>query len=277
MEKNVFEFSDYRAFLLSRIHLGRRARRGALSSLARAMGCQVSYLSRVLKNGADLSLEQADLASRYFGLSPEEDEYFLLLVQHARAGTRSLREKMEKRLRDVETQRLDLQKRVGVKEGLNERDQARYYSHWYYAAVHVLTGIPALQTREAMARVLHLPMLKISEIVEFLKSAGLVREESGKILTGLGKIHLRKDSDMILQHHSNWRYQAIQAMERDLSQGLHYSVLVNVSKVDLEKLKTHLARFIEEFMKVVHPSADEVSRCLTIDFFSLFADSPHGY
>jgi uncharacterized protein (TIGR02147 family) len=269
MNQEIYNFSDYRSYIKCKIYNGDRAKRGELSSLAEAIPCQTSYLSRVMTGEADLSLEQADSAGKYLGLSQDENSYFLLLVQFARAGTQSLRAHFKRNITSAQEERLNLQKRVGLKQVLNKEDQATYYSLWYYAAVHVMTGIPTLQTKVAMAHELGLPQNRIAEILEFLISTRLVKEgPDGRYLTGEGRIHLKKDSKMILRHHSNWRTQAIRSMEKDLVSGIHYSVLLNTSKKDSEILRSMIAKFIEEFMKVVHPSEDEEMNCLVIDFFN---------
>ncbi|MBP9680690.1 MAG: DUF4423 domain-containing protein [Bacteriovorax sp.] len=194
---------------------------------------------------------------------------FLQLVQFARAGTPSLRAHFLRTIGLAQEERLNLQKRVGLKQVLSKEDQATYYSLWYYAAVHVMSGIPSLQTKSAMAQELGLPVSKIAEILEFLIAARLIKEgDDGKYITGEGKIHLKKDSKMILRHHSNWRTQAIRSMEKGLESGIHYSVLLNTSKKDAELLRSMIARFIEDFMKIVHPSDDEEMNCFVIDFFN---------
>ena len=264
----IFDFSTYRDFLKAKIYQKGRAQRGALSALAAAIPCQTSYLSRVMSGAADLSLEQADSVAHYFGLSPDETYFFLMLVQLARAGTASLRTQFQKVIDQAREDRLNLQKRVGVKDSISKEDQATYYSHWYFAALHVMTGIPSMQTKQAMAKELNLPLSRISEILDFLVSIGLVNEGSdGRYSTGIGKIHLKKDSPMILRHHANWRIQAIRCIEKSPDAGIHYSVLVNTSKSDSELLRSMIAQFIEKFMKVVHPSVDEEMNCFTLDFF----------
>lgn len=265
----IYNFTDYRLYIKSKIYNGERARRGELSALANFIPCQTSYLSRVLSGEADLSLEQADRAGQYLGLSQDENSFFLLLVQYSRAGTQSLRSHFKRNISIAQEERLSLHKRVGVRQVLRAEDQATYYSLWYYAAIHVMSGIPAMQTKGAMSQELGLPESRVAEILEFLISTNLVKEAAdGKFVTGEGKIHLKKDSKMILRHHSNWRTQAIRSMEKNLESGIHYSVLLNTSKKDAEILRGMIAKFIEEFMKVVHPSADEEMNCLVIDFFN---------
>ena len=269
MDKDIFSYIDYRSFIKSKIYNGERARRGELSALAEAIPCQTSYLSRVMAGDSDLSLEQADSAGRHLGFTQDENSFFILLVQYARAGTQSLRAHFKRNIDSAQEERKSLHKRVGLKQVLNKEEQAIYYSIWYYAAIHVMSGIPAMQTKAAMAEELGLPQNKVAEILEFLITTNLVKETAAeKFVTGEGKIHLKKDSKMILRHHSNWRTQAIRSMEKDLESGIHYSVLLNTSKKDAELLRGMIAKFIEEFMKVVHPSADEETNCLVIDFFN---------
>lgn len=269
MDKEIYAFTDYREYIKCKIYNGDRARRGELGALAEAIPCQTSYLSRVMAGTTDLSLEQADSAGKYLGLSQDENSYFLLLVQYARAGTQSLRAHFQRNIVTAQEERLSLHKRVGLKQVLSKEDQATYYSLWYYAAIHVMTGIPAMQTKVAMAQELGLPQNRVAEILEFLVSTNLVKETNeGRYITGEGKIHLKKNSRMILRHHSNWRTQAIRSMEKDLEAGIHYSVLLNTSVKDAEILRGMIAKFIEEFMKVVHPSVDEEMNCFVIDFFN---------
>jgi uncharacterized protein (TIGR02147 family) len=264
----IYEFFEYREFLKSRLYRGNRAQRGSLSALAGAVPCQVSYLSRVMSGAADFSAEQAESAARFLGLTSDETFYLLLLVQWARAGTASLKAQWRKRIAVAQEERVNLQKRVGVKSVIGPEDQAVYYSHWYYAAAHVMSGIPLLQTKEAMGRALGLPPSRLAEILKFLVSTGLLREEAdGRFVTGVGKIHLRRDSPMILRHHANWRTQAMRSMERNPEQGVHYSVLINTSREDADRLRAMIAQFIEEFMQVVHPSPDEEMSCFALDFF----------
>ncbi len=269
MTKEIYDFSDYRLYIKYKIYNGDRARRGELSSLAEAIPCQTSYLSRVMAGESDLSLEQADSAGRHFGLSQNENSYLLSLVQYARAGTPSLKAHFKRSIQSAQEERLSLNKRVGVKQVLSKEDQATYYSIWYYAAIHVMSGIPSLQTKQAMAQELGLSQNKVAEILEFLISTRLVKEEGdGRYVTGEGKIHLKKDSHMILRHHANWHTQALRSMEKNLDSGIFYSVLLNTSKKDAEILRGMIAKFIEDFMKVVHPSPDEEMNCFIIDFFN---------
>ena len=88
MKKALFEYSDYKLYLSDKIDGMPKHGRGERSKLAEALRCHLAYVSQVLKGEAQLSLEQADIINQYFDHSPDEADFFLLLVQAARAGTR---------------------------------------------------------------------------------------------------------------------------------------------------------------------------------------------
>src|SRR4051794_16485735 len=88
---SIFEFLDYRRFLRRHIdHLPKKGR-GEVSRIAQAAGVHPSLLSQVLTGDKNLSLEQAQIIAEYLDLTHQETEYFLLMVQHQRAGTAKLR------------------------------------------------------------------------------------------------------------------------------------------------------------------------------------------
>lgn len=75
---------------------------GFKSAMARAMACQSAYVSRVLKDQASFSLEQAERLSRLFNHSPIESKYFLTLVLRDRSGTPELRGFFEAELKQLQ-------------------------------------------------------------------------------------------------------------------------------------------------------------------------------
>ena len=58
MDKNVFEFKSYKAYLEFRVG-GYRERRGLKTRVATAMGCQPTFVTQILNGTVHMSLEQA--------------------------------------------------------------------------------------------------------------------------------------------------------------------------------------------------------------------------
>ena len=268
MGPDIFHYDDYKIYLNNRLDdLSRGGGRGARSRLSQALGCQTAYTAQVLKGHAHFSLEQADAANDYLGHSEEEANYFLLLLQKARAGTPKLRERFERELTKIKEARMLLKNRFGVQSILNIEAQTQYYSSWYYAAVHVLASIPGMNTAKAMANHLSVELSKIQSALNFLCEVGILKEAADGYSIGTARLHLGADSPLIAKHHTNWRLQAIRSLERSEPGALHYSSVVSISEKDHLLIREMIVKNLEKIKATVRESKEEQAHCLSIDFF----------
>jgi uncharacterized protein (TIGR02147 family) len=265
-EVELFEYRDYKAFLNE---TGKIRPRGFRTALAEAAPCQMAYVTHVLGGGAHFTLDQADGISRYLGHTKLEHRYFLALVEHGRAGTPQLRHSLEELLQEYRDRFFSLKERVGIKESLTREDQLTYYSSWLFAAVHVMTSIPALQTRNALARALAVPLKKINEVVDFLLLAKLVEERGARLHMTARQIHLERESPLISKHHSNWRMQAIQSLDREGVHDVHYSSVFTLTSEAAERVQAVLTQAIADSVQVIKDAKEEKTCALTLDFFSI--------
>lgn len=268
---SIYEFENYKTYLIDWIKSRPSRGRGVKLAIAKACRCQSAYISRVLHGDAQLSLEQAEGINEYLHHSEEERHYFLLMVQKERAGLPKLRRYFVQQIEQIQQRRLVLKERFQVKMTLSTEDQVTYYSAWYYVAMHILTTIPRFQAKETIAMHMGLTPQKTGEILEFLHSVGLVKEDRGRYTVGAARIHLGNDSGLIAKHHTNWRLKALQSLDRDdrtqKNEDLHYTSVVSLSESDFRKLKAKWIQEIESFNSVVKDSQEETLACLTLDFF----------
>jgi uncharacterized protein (TIGR02147 family) len=262
--KAVFDFEDYKDYL--RELMDERGR-GERSRVAGALRCHVAYISQVLGAQAQLSLEQADQLSGYLGHSEEEQEFFLLLVSHARAGSASLRRRFELKIRMHRQERASLENRLKKERLLPDQEQSVYYSAWHYSAIHLLITIPGLQTKEAIAQHLRLPATQVARVLEFLVQTGLATLSNGRYQAGQVALHLRNDSPWVHRHHASWRMQTLQALDRPEAQNFHYTSTVSMSEDDLPAIRKILADAIEEVRAVVKKSPEKAPYCFAVDLF----------
>lgn len=262
METGVFDYRDYKTYLVAWI---REHGRGEKSRIAEALRCHGAYVSQVLHGNADLSLEQADALNTYCNHSEAEAEFFLLLVGHARAGTTNLKRRYASKIEKA----LELKNRIEFKKELSGEHQQTYYSSWHYAAVHVLLSIPGVDTKEAIAERLRLPSSKIGEVLEFLEKSGLVQRVQGRYRAGGVSVHLPLESAMVARHHVNWRLQAIQALDRKAASHMHYSSVVSIAEKDAYAIRDLLHKAIEQVRGVVKASPEERVFCYSMDLFEL--------
>lgn len=268
-KSNIFEFTDYKAYIRSWIESRPNGGRGEKSKIAQTARCHLAYVSQVLTGRSDFSLEQAEALNPLFEHGENEAHFFLLLVELGRAGTPSLKSHFKRQIQKVLNERLLLKNRFSDKKTLTPENQATYYSHWIYCATHMAVLNPALRSPREIARYFDLSITKVVEILDFLNSVGLVRKENGEFLPGDVRIHLGVDSPMISKHHTNWRIQAIRSLERDTPHELHYSGIISVSNEDLPKIREVMVKALDQIRLLVKDSKDEVVYCYALDLFGL--------
>lgn len=266
MKASLFDFRDYKQYLVAQ---GESESRGYRKKLSEAAGCQTAYVSHVLNGTAHFSWEQAEAISRFLGHSGFETEYFLFMVELTRAGTPSLRRFLSGKLDEIREKHLNIKTRVHIKATLSREDQARYYSAWYYAAIHVLLTLPKLRTQEALSRHLRVSTKIVSEVLDFLCSVSLAVREGQTYLVGSAELHLEIDSPMISKHQTNWRLQAIRSLENFREGDLHYSSVFTIHPEDANRIRASLVEQIQNATQIVRDSKEELSFAMGIDFWEV--------
>src|SRR5688572_30212172 len=97
MPASVYEFEDYKEYLLARFPT-QGAGRGSRARLAERLRCQPAFVSQVLGTATHLSLEHAAVVDEFLEHSDAESHYFLLLVHRGRAGSQNLRKYYDSQL-----------------------------------------------------------------------------------------------------------------------------------------------------------------------------------
>ena len=270
MKNSIFEYEDYKRYLRDSLMARGEGKRGERSRLAAFVGCHTAYVSQVLNGDAHFSLEQSELINRFLGHSKDQALFFLFLVQYARVGTVSLRKVFEEQIQTLKENQFILKDRLDFKRTLTREDQATFYSSWHYGAVHVLISVPGCHTERGISAYLGLRIERVAEILQFLMSVGLVtRNAQGLYGIGTTHIHLESDSPMISKHHTNWRLQAVQSLDRPSKKDLHYSSVITASQADGDRIREILVQAIEQVRAIVKESKDEDGFCYSLDFFGL--------
>jgi uncharacterized protein (TIGR02147 family) len=265
-EIKVFNYDSALSYIQARIE---EKGHGYKAIVAKAVNCQSAYVSRVLSGQAYFSLEQAERLSDLFNHSETEAHYFLSLLQRDRAGTPELHKYFDKIIDGLKAARSNIKNRVPTASEISDEERHKYYSSWMFGAVYVMTSIPEYQSPLAIAERLSVPRKKVLEILEFLVSIGLVKEEQGRYLITGSNLHLAKDSPYITKHHLNWRIKALSSVEINNPEDLHYSVVMSVSKKDQAIIKAKLIDLIGEMHLILPDSKEEGAQVLCLDLFDL--------
>ncbi len=237
--------------------------------MSEAVGCPKSYFSQVLHSKAHLSQDQAMRLCMFWSMNEIETEYFLELLNLAKANFPPLVGRIKKRLKLLKDQIENLAERFANAQFLDGEKEAFYYSAWYWSAIHILLGVKGYQTSEAIARYLKLPPQTVNETLSRLEAMKLIKFDGKKWQTVPGHLHLRKDSPMLSIHHANWRQEAVVNSRKVSSDSLHYTLISSQSVADFERLKQVFLKSLDEARSVIDPSPNEDVTCLCLDFFRI--------
>lgn len=266
--ESLFTFKDYKDYLKVRLS-AEKSTRGLVSKMAEACGCQRSYLSQVIHGHVHLTPDHAFGLSRFWEMPSAETEYFLLLVDHARAASISLKKYIESKLSVLAKDHENLSKRLQRPRIEPGEKELVYYSSWHWSAIHILVSIPEFQTVKALSKKLQIPESSIDHCLKTLEEFGLVRFEKDRWIFSSGDLHLPKDSLLVSLHHQNWRQRALLDAQLRNEEGLHYTSVQTMSHRAFEQVKQVILDCIDESSKIAGPSKSEKMTCFGCDFFEV--------
>ncbi|NJL25279.1 MAG: DUF4423 domain-containing protein [Calothrix sp. SM1_5_4] len=265
---DIFAYSNYKTWLRHWLKSLPKGGRGQLGKLADAALMFSSSLSQILgSQDKHFTLEQAVLVADHVGLSDIERRYFLLLVQHDRAGSVRLRKEFETQLREAKKAHSQIGSRLPSEHQLRIEEETIFYSSWLYSAARVLTSLKNCPSAESLAERLGISRAQSNAIVDFLLRSGLCVEKGGRLHPGPKHTHLEATSPIITRHHANWRVKAMDRHARlDVNSELAYSAPMSLAKEDVLKVREELIRAIERVRTIIDPSPCETAYCLNIDW-----------
>jgi uncharacterized protein (TIGR02147 family) len=269
MSVSIFEFTEYRVFLNTWLKTQKSGGHGLKSKLAESAGVSSALISQILGGEKNLSTEQALEVCEFVGLTESETEYFLILVESARAGSYKLEQRLKKKRETLQNQAKKISHRVRKDKELTEEEKATFYSSWLYTAVRSLTAVEGTQSVQEIAKHLSIPVTVVSRVVNFLLEHGLCRTENSKLTYGPAFTHLGADSPLVNKHHQNWRIQGMRAMDQRQDDNLFYKAPMSLSKQDMGVVRSEMLKTIDLVGKIVGPSHSEKVCCLNIDWFEV--------
>mgnify|MGYP001554819079 CR=1 FL=1 len=270
---NIFIYDNYKHYLNdlldnSTIYGGR----GGRKRLAIALNSHLPYITQVLKQSADFSIEQAQAFCEYTQLNELESEYFLTLVELNKTNNENLKKRYLTRLQQIKEKSQNLSQRVPTTSVLSpENTLDKYYSSWLYGAVHMALTIPKYNKNlNLLSKDLGVSMTVLLGIVKDLVAESVIRHGENNSLELTNKIlHLGTDSRQINQHHLNWRAKAADLIQRKDVKGVNYSSVVSLSEKDAELIYEKILQFIKETKQIIRDSKEETVYTFCLDFLKV--------
>lgn len=263
-----FNEIDYLEIINEKIELN-KAVIGYKTLMAKACGCQKSYLSQVLRGQTHLTLDHGYGLSDFFQLTELEKEYFLTLLQIQRSGSLEFKNYLEGKLKDLRKKNDDFASKFKSNAPTtNSEHLSKYYSNWHYNAIHMICGIEEFRSVEAIAKKLKLSEKLVQTTLEELQEMGLVKKENHLWINTDNYLHLPKESPYHRLNHTLWRQKATENTFL-ADDNLNYTAIYTLSKEDSEELRGILKKAIDKTRDVVIKSEEEDIVCLNIDYFKL--------
>ncbi len=240
---------------------------GQRQALSHSIGVHPGYLSKIFHSHNHFSLEQAQSVSKFLFHAETEASFFLNLVSLERAGTGELKNYFKREIKRLRDDHDQLKNRITIERMLTETEQAKYYSAWYFSAIHVAVSLEFLKTPQDLATALGLPLSTVNLSLEFLSQIGVLVIESGKYSQGAKSLFLTKDSPFFGKHQSNWKIKSIQSLDYLEEKDFHYTGIITCSKADAVKIRDLMFQIVQNILEIVKPSKDETALAYTIDLF----------
>jgi uncharacterized protein (TIGR02147 family) len=266
---SIYNFNEYRGYVRARFAAMNKGGYGQSLKMAEHLGVHTTLVSQVLKGGKTFTLEQGSLAADFLGLTEDETDFFLLLIQEDRAASPALKKNLARQKEKFRQQSRKLENRLIGEMKLTEEKKAIFYSDWIYSAVRQLTAIEGYSQPEQIAAYFGLTNRKIREVVDFLLTTDLLQEKNGKLAVGVRTTQLESGSPWINARHGQWRQRAIEGLHREDPVRMHYTCPMTLSVADAQKVREQIIKLLESVDKIIDPSPSEELRCLNIDWFKV--------
>lgn len=265
----IYNFWEYRSFLLHATSERKKTERGVLTSLAGFVRIHPTLISQILSGSKDFTVEQGLLVAQYFGLLEKETDYFILLIQFSRAGTNDSRKYFEKKCKDFRERMSKVAEHVVTTRDFSEAAKAIFYSSWIYPVIHIALTLDKPMTANEISKKFSIEIDRVLRAIDFMIENGILIQIDGKISGGAISTHIGKESPFLAKKLMHWRVKALEKIDSLPIDQLMYSTTVSLSKDDYQKLQLGLVKHIQDFLVVVKESPAQEIAHLNIDFFKV--------
>lgn len=263
----LFETTDFREIVRLKIEALPNKGYGQLSKLAKHLRISNTLVSQILNGAKSFSEDQAFEVAEFLEFTELESLYFVLLIQHERAGSYKLKDLLKKQIEGMQANAMKIGARVRIEGRLTSEQQAIFYSDWRYTAIHTLTSIEKFQNEDAIIELLRLPKERVEEAIEWLVDNGLCKRTNGKLVIGPKTTFIDKDSHWANRHHLNWRYRGMDKMARKSDRDFFFTAPISLSSADHIIFKKELISLIERLSRRIEKTEPEQMSVISIDLF----------
>ena len=188
-----------------------------MNRIAAHLRVHSSMVSQILSGLKEISLEQAQELAGYLGFNGAELEYFLVLVQKERAGSKKLRDFFQRKVSELQAAAQEVASRVRNEKALSELEKSIFYSSPVYMSIWLFSSLGDGKTLEEISERFSLSRVRARAMLDFLVGSEICVLVEGRYRSGPQHIHLERTSPYVARHHSAWRLLAAQSPAEKLA------------------------------------------------------------
>jgi uncharacterized protein (TIGR02147 family) len=249
--KTIFEYDNYRAFLKETYLYSKSQNKNfSFRYFARIAGFKSSgFLKLVMDGKSDLSRLSIDKVAKALKLNKEETEFFKNLVLLNQATSLSERERYGREL---------LRSRTFRKIHPMDVSQSRFFSHWYYAVIRGMIGLPGFkEDPEWIARRVLPPISpdEAKQALEELEKLGLIERDktSRNLVQSHANLATPREvvSAVVIKYHRDMIKRASDSLELVNRENREISAAtLGITAETAKKIKEMIQKFREEVVSV---------------------------
>lgn len=270
MSSLPFDESDYRSVLRKWVAEQPNRGRGELKTMAEKLGVPSPVFSQILSGSRELSEDHAYLLSDHMGFNDLQREYFIGLVQFARASHAGYQNHLKSKLLQIRNKAFEITSRPKPESTLSDADLAEYYSTWIYSAIRTLAKLKSRGINlEDICREFHLDRDRAIRTVQFLLRVRALEIKNSYYVVGPAVLNIKPESSFFHKNHVSWRLRAIEKAHSLRSQDLMNSTVLALSEKDFFELREKMQNLLQEVVNSKSSDDPEKMVCFNLDFFDV--------
>lgn len=216
---NIFSSTDHREILNAVIEDRKKAGDAlSFSTLAKSVGLQKSYVSKVMAGEACWGADQVFALTSFLNLGADEAEYFTLLVEIERSGLEARRKFLQTKIKNLRRRNLRSQN-VLKSEKIDRQDSimAEYFADPYHSLVHVYLNLPKYQKNmERLGKTLGITRGHLEAILGRLEKLALIKYERSNDQVRILKsfVHTPTNNELVHAHQMMYRALSLDRLAR---------------------------------------------------------------
>ena len=195
---SIYRSTDYREIIAQLIKDKKSENsKFGLAQLAKGIGVQATYISRVVSGTRDLSQDQLHELAKYFALSEQERSFMLMLLEYSRTGLAWRKRELHRQIGAIQAEHRAVNKNLQatkVQPTVDDPMAKIYLDPTISLVMHFLNIPRYLNDRSLIVKELGLSTFQFERAIEILKEAGAIGVGKGGKFELL-KPHIHMDTD----------------------------------------------------------------------------------